>query len=216
MPAAPTHRPRGPRVAGNVSAMDVAAGEPMVGFGGKQAWLAIREPDAALVGALLGLADLGPVSWRTGIDLAYFSDDRVMLTPPLPGAADAAWLLVVGRWLARPHPTLDVEGLSESLDTEVQFFATDRSTQRHRWQRARAGERVRSFDNVGRDGELLDWQGEPDRAERDAGLPATVDDETDLLVEEADLLRIAAAWSLDPTSLDGRPAPGPLRAAAAP
>jgi len=28
--------------------------------------------------------------------------------------------------------------------------------------------------------------------------------------------RVAAAWSVDPTSLDGRPAPGPLTAATAP
>ena len=65
-------------------------GEPMVGFGGKQAWLAVRDADAALTSALLGLRDLGPVSWRTGMDLAYFTDDRVMLTPPLPGHGTAA------------------------------------------------------------------------------------------------------------------------------
>jgi hypothetical protein len=35
-----------------------------------------------------------------------------------------------------------------------------------------------------------------------------------VLIGEVDVLRIAAAWSLDPTTLDGRPAPGPLRAAA--
>ena len=72
---------------------------------------------------------------------------------------------------------------------------------------------VRSVDWLGRDGELLDWRGEPDAAERQVGLPAEVEDETDLVVGEADVLRIAAVWSLDPTTLDGRPAPGPLSAA---
>jgi hypothetical protein len=194
--------------------MDDVPAEAMVGFGGKQAWLAVRDAEPDLVGALLGLQNLGPVPWRTGIDLAYFSDDRVMLTPPLPGAG-GEWSLVVGRWLARPHATLDVEGLSDSLGTEVQFFATDRSIQRHRWQRARDGVLLRSFDYVGRDAELLDWRGEPDAAERAAGLPATADDETDLLVDEADVLRLASAWSLDPSTLDGQTAPGPLRATAA-
>jgi hypothetical protein len=188
----------------------------MVGFGGKQAWLAARDADRELLCALLGLRDLGPVSWRAGIDLAYFTDDRLMLTPPLLGAEDAPWLLVVGRWLARPASTVDVDGLSESLGTEVQYFATDRSTEHHRWQRARDGVLVRSVDFLGRDGEILDWRGDPDGAERDAGLPAAVDEETDLLVGEADVLRIAGAWSLDPTALDGLPAPGPLHAAAAP
>jgi hypothetical protein len=197
----------------------------MVGFGGKQAWLAIRDGSTAaagdsapqaspeLVRSALGLLDLGTVPWRTGIDVAYFTDDRVMLTPLLPGAADSRWLLVVGRWLLRPESSVDVAGLSQWLRTEVQFFATDRSIQRHRWRRAVDGVLMRSFDWLGRDGELLDWRGEPDAAERQVGLPAEVEDETDLVVGEADVLRVAAAWSLDPTTLDGRPAPGPLSAA---
>ncbi len=187
--------------------------EAMVGFGGKQAWLAVRDGDPELIEALLGLKDLGPVPWRTGVDLAHFTDDRVMLTPALPGAGNATWVLVVGRWLARPDAPVDVDGLSESLGTEVQYFATDRSTQRHRWRRCVDGELLRSFDYLGRDGELLDWRGVADAAERAVGLPETVDDETDLLVGEGDVLRLAAAWSVDPTTLDGRPAPGPLRAA---
>jgi len=187
----------------------------MVGFGGKQAWLAVRNGQPDSVRAGLGLHDLGTVPWRTGIDLAHFTDDRVMLTPALPGAADAAWLLVVGRWLALPGSNVDIIGLSESLGTEVQYFATDRSEQRHRWRRARDGVLLRSFYWLGREGELLDWRGDPDDAERQAGLPAEVDDESEVLVGEADVLRVAAAWSLDPTTLDGRPAPGPLRAAAA-
>jgi hypothetical protein len=186
----------------------------MVGFGGKQAWLAVRDGEPELVTALLGLTDLGTVSWRMGIDLAYFTDDRVMLTPPLPGAGGSLWLLVVGRWLATQESTVDVESLSESLATEVQYFATDRSAQRHRWRRARDGVLLRSFDLLAADGRVVDWHGDPDEAEAAAGLPAAVDEDTDVLVDEADVLRVAGAWSIDPTTLNGRPAPGPLRAAA--
>jgi hypothetical protein len=191
-----------------------ASGGLMVGFGGKQAWLAVRGGEPGPVCAGLKLHDLGPVPWRTGIDLAYFTDDRVMLTPPLPGAADALWLLVVGRWLARPGANVDILGLSATLGTEIQFFATDRSNQHHRWRRVQDGMLLRSFDWLGRDGELLDWRGDPDDAERQVGLPAEVDEDDAVLVGEADVLRIAAAWSLDPTTLEGRPAPGPLLAAA--
>ena len=35
------------------------------------------------------------------------------------------------------------------------------------------------------------------------------------LVGEKDVLAVAAAWSIDPTTLTGRPAPGPLRLGAA-
>src|SRR3712207_5549749 len=79
----------------------------MVGFGGKQAWLAVRDTAAAAVLDALGLRDLGEVPWREGVDLAYLTDDRVVLTPPLAGAGGAAWTLAaggprssLGRWRA--------------------------------------------------------------------------------------------------------------------
>jgi len=190
----------------------------MVGFGAKQAWLAIRDGDAELVGAVLGLRDLGPLSWRAGVDLSYLTDDRVLLTPPLPGADGADWLLVAGRWLVQTSSTLDVATLSDLLATEVQYFATHRVVELHQWQRARDGELLRSFAYLGETGEVTDWRGEPDPVELAIGLPAVLDDndETDVLVGEADVMRVAAVWSVDPVRLDGLPAPGPLRAAAVP
>jgi hypothetical protein len=226
---------------GNVAGM--ATGEsgpsPMLGFGPKQAWLAVRDGDPELTMAVLGLRDLGPVAWRTGIDLVHLRDDRVILTPPLPGADGSSWLLVVGRWLAKS--TVDTEGLSEILGTDVQYFATHRVTEWHRWQRSRDGRLVRSFEYLGESGEVLDWRGDPDPAERTVGLPATFepasgsadaeagdeaprnilvesDEELDgmaVIVGEDDVFFVAGAWSVDPTTLDGRPAEGPLRAAAA-
>jgi hypothetical protein len=191
--------------------------DAMVGFGGKQAWLAVRDGDPAKVLDELGLEDLGEVPWRDGIDLAYLTDDRVAVTPPLPGARGTSWVLAVGRWLLRPATAVDVTGLSARLHTEVQFFATHRVTELHRWQRAADGELIRAFGYVGQTGQVTSWHGDPDAAERDAGLPAAFDgdDETTVLVSEQDLLKVANAWSLDPTTLDGRPAPGPLRIGAA-
>ena len=183
----------------------------MVGFGGKQGWLAVRDGEPGAVLAPLGLRDLGEVPWRDGVDLAHLTDDRVAVTPPLPGARDTGWVLVVGRWLLRPDVSVDVVGLSEELHTEVQFFATHRVTELHRWQRAVDGELVRAFGYVGQTGEVTSWHGEPDPAEREAGLPGVFDEESTVLVAEKDVLRVADAWSIDPTSLTGRPAPGPLR-----
>lgn len=199
----------------------------MVGFGPKQAWLAVRDGEAEPVAEALGLRDLGPVPWRSGVDLAYLTDDRLVLTPLLPGVGGAPWLLVAGRWLLlhADHP-VDVGALSATLGTEVQFFATYRVGELHRWARARDGRLVRSFGFRGEDGEVTDWQGEPDGAETAMGLPAEAPDGiagagtgagwSEILVSEHDVMRLAGAWSVDPTSLDGRPAPGPLRAAAAP
>ena len=198
----------------------------MVGFGPKQAWLAVREGEAEPVAAALGLRDLGPVPWRSGIDLAYLTDDRLVLTPRLPGADGARWLLVAGRWLLlQADRPVDVAVLSATLGTEVQFFATYRVGELHRWARARDGRLVRSFGFRGEDGEVTDWQGAPDAVEAAMGLPAqepapdgpggaAVGGGPEILVSEHDVMRVAAAWSIDPTSLESRPAPGPLRAAA--
>ena len=186
----------------------------MVGFGGKQAWLAVRDGDPGAVLAALGLRDLGEVPWRDGIDVAYLTDDRVAVTPRLPGAG-GDWVLAVGRWLLRPDTGVDVTVLSDELHTEVQFFATHRVTELHRWQRAVDGKLIRAFGYVGQTGDVTSWHGDPDEAERAAGLPAAFDDEATVLVAEQDVLRVAHAWSIDPTGLDARPAPGPLRIGAA-
>lgn len=186
----------------------------MVGFGGKQAWLAVRDADPTVVLTALGLRDLGPVPWRDGLDLAHFTDDRVVLTPPLSGAGDADWVLVAGRWLLRPGTAVDLPELSGRLGTEVQFFATHRVTELHRWQRAVDGVLVRAFGYVGQLGEVTTWHGEPQGVEVEIGLSPVLAPDTDVLVSESDVLRVARSWSLDPTSLAGLPAPGALRAAA--
>jgi hypothetical protein len=184
--------------------------EQMVGFGGKQAWLAVRGADPAGVIAALGLRDLGTVPWRDGIDLAHLTDDRVAVTPPIDG-----WVLATGRYLMRPDRPVDVIALSAALHTEVQFFATHRVTESHRWQRAADGELIRTFGYVGQTGEVTSWHGEPGPVEREAGLPAELDEDTTVLVNENDVLRVAAAWSVDPSTLSGRAAPGPLHLGAA-
>lgn len=189
--------------------------QAMVGFGRKQAWLAVLDGDPAGVEEALGLRDLGPVPWREGTDLSYLTDDRVLLTPPLRGAGAGHWVLVAGRWLMRPHARPDVAALSAMLDTEVQFFTTYRVTELHRWERASNGVLTRAFEYLGETGEVTNWYGDPDPVERSLGLPPTLAGDASILVDEADVLRVAAAWSVDPTTLDGRPAAGPLRASAA-
>jgi hypothetical protein len=213
---------------GNVAAMSVegangAGKDPdndnrdsMVGFGPKQAWLAVRNAHPEQLTQSMGLRDLGEVSWRNGVDLAYLTDDRLALTPAMPGAGDSEWVLITGRWLLMATSTVDILELSATLDTEVQSFASYRVGEAHRWQRAVSGILVRSFAYVGERGEITQWRGDPDDTELAIGLPATVDPDSDVLVSEADVMRVAGAWSVDPSALDGQPAPGPLRMATAP
>ena len=186
----------------------------MVGFGPKQAWLAVREADPRGVADALRVRDLGAVSWRHGIDLAYLTDDRLIMTPPLTGAAGVGWTLVAGRWLLRPDAPVDLEVLSARLGTEVQFFASYRVGENHRWGRAANGSLLRAFGYLGETGEVTVWQGEPDEAELTIGLPPSPGPDADVLVSEHDVMRLARTWSVDPTTLDNGPAPGPLRAVA--
>jgi hypothetical protein len=188
----------------------------MVGFGYKNAWWAVRDIEPQKVIAALGLRDLGPVPWRTAVDLAYLSDERLLVTPPLPGAADAHWVIVAGRWLLVGTAPVAATRLSALLNTEVQAFATHRVVELHSWQRAAGGVLVRAFRYVGESGEVEDWRGEPDPVELSVGLPPTIEKDATILVDEHDVMRVAAGWSVDPTILDGRPAPGMPRVAAAP
>lgn len=143
------------------------------------AWLAVRDRDPT---AALGLTELGETDWRSGVDLAYFTDDRVIVTPPVDG-----WVLVLGMALMRDRP--DVTGLSAALATEVQFFSSHRGLQVYRWQRAREGDLLRSF--AAADGEIAEL-GEASDLERSFGE----------LVDDGDVHRVAAQWSVDPGTLN--------------
>jgi hypothetical protein len=185
----------------------------MVGFGYKQAWLAVRGAGQAEVLDGLGAMPLGELPWRAGIDQAYITDDVVVATPPLPGAGAEPWVLVPGRWLLLREELYDIAALSAKLGREVQLFATYRVTELHHWERAVDGVGVRAFRYVGTSGEVTDWRGDPDATELAIGLPPVLDPEGDVLVDEADVLRVAAAWSIRPPDLEGRAATGPLVAA---
>lgn len=176
------------------------------------------EPGAVLIA--LGLRDLGAVSWRAAVDLAYLTDDRLLLTPPVPGVG-GRWVLLAGRWLLRPQSTMDSEDgptrpdpaeLSDRLGTEVQRLSTYRSGELHGWERAVDGLLTRAFAYAGQT--VTRWMGPPDAVERAAGLPPTLDDPDDLLIGERDVLRVAAGWSVDPSRLPGLTIPGHPRAAA--
>lgn len=185
----------------------------MVGFGRKQAWLAVRDGSRDDVLAALGAQSVGTMPWRAGLDRAYTNDDLIVVTPPVAGVGGTRWTLACGRWLLANEEWIDVGRLSATLAREVQFFATYRVSELHRWERAVGGTIIRSFRYVGETGEVTDWRGDPDASELEIGLPRALDLGTDVLVSEDDVMRLAAMWSVDPTALDGLPAAGPLTAA---
>lgn len=195
----------------------------MAGFGYKTGWLAVRDGGLSDVLKVLGGRIVEVVAWQEGVGRAYGEADIVVATPLLTGADGGAWLLVAGRWVASNRDSTDVAALSAVLGCEVQRFVTHRVVDLHSWERAVRGTSVRSFEYVGESGEVTRWHGDPDEVEFAVGLPATFDIERDsgsknpgLVVDERDVMRVAAAWSLDPTTLEGRPATASLTVARLP
>ena len=195
----------------------------MVGFGYKMVWIAVRAGEAEAILDALGRSEPRTVDWPEGVRAVYQDHGAVALTPPLPGGT--TWTLAIGH----PLSTVDLCELSRRLDREVQRFGTHRVVEWHRWERAVSGRLVRLFEYVGDHGEVTEWEGEPDEVERAVGLPqvwpivegATIEpgaavEPPDGSVNEMDLMRVAGEWSVDPTGLDGLPAPGPLTLTRAP
>jgi hypothetical protein len=105
-------------------------------------------------------------------------------------------------------------GLAGGEQREAQYFATHRVVESHTWARAVRGRLVRGYGWVGERGETLWDEGEQTPEERDLGFrffdeqspEASQEDywaRQDLRYpDEECVLRLAGAWSLDPTALE--------------
>lgn len=198
--------PQAPRAA--------ASGRPPnmpVGFGRKCMWLAVRGTDLQAVVVELALTECRPASWSEGVAAGYDgTKSTVFVTPPLDG-----WVLVMGTREPSPDPGL-LERLSIRFG-EVQHFATHRGASAGGWSRAIGGNVQRRVEFG--DGVLIVAKGPLSEIEQELGLregtqvedrSASDDSEASdeqLFLDEEEVLRVAGAWSLDPTTLDSRDEP---------
>lgn len=171
---------------------------PPEAFGYKMSWLAVRSDDANAVLEALALKKPRAASWQAGIKAAY--DGAAFVSPVVRG-----WVLVVAPHLPEPNAAPGQQALLELLRRlsqrfgETHFYASHRGVSYAAWARAKAGQVERAFSFVP---EMeRPWQlGEADAAEQALDLPAR-----DFFADEDDVVRLAAAWSLDPTVLDREP-----------
>jgi hypothetical protein len=177
-------------------------------FGYKVAWLALRTTDTRGAAAAIGLRDIRPANWGEGIPGAY--GPAVFVTPPL-----SYWTLAVGFSLFHSGvPAPVVKPLLERLSRhfgEAHYFATHRVVESHTWARAVRGRLVRGYGWVGDRGETVWDEGEQTPEERDLcfrffderSSEASQDGywaRKDLrFPDEESVMRLAGAWSLDPT-----------------
>ncbi|WP_290857292.1 hypothetical protein [Hamadaea sp.] len=148
----------------------------------------------------------------TGVDLAY--SEGVYVASPIPG-----WTIAHSR-LDLPLSAYDqgfvewLGDLSRSLG-EVQFFASERTVEYHAWALAREGEVLRAYCYVGEQGEIPLFVGDAtaDEVRIGKGVLGPIPDSADWSDEDADawfattpaegdVMQVAAAWSLDPSTLD--------------
>jgi hypothetical protein len=214
-----------PRLADGRIRFEIKPDRPRA-FGYKMAWLAIRTRDGAKIAEILDLAPV-PCNWNSGLGTVYddrLGENHVFVTAPVDG-----WTFVVG--LCLPHPTSRAfvdkwTPLLVQLGSrfpEVQYFFTYPPIDFFAWARIVEGKLVRAF-AIGDQGILLS-RGKPTREERRLGLKLfemrgvkgrTGDAGGELVLHptEDHVMRLAQAWSLDPTRLDASSAEPALGAVA--
>ena len=192
-----------------------AAPDTPCAFGPDMAWLAIRSADPMTVMGALGIASADASNWNSGLGTIYdptLGQRRVFISAPVDG-----WIFVVSSALPHPHggafldkSTPFLTELSERLG-EVQYFASFPDVDVFAWARLASGRFIRAF-AVGDEGVLWN-RGRTTREERTLGLKLFElrgvrgrrgDAGGELLMHPTPehVMRLAGAWSLNPTLLD--------------
>jgi hypothetical protein len=168
-----------------------------VPFGYKCAWLAIKTEDPQAVTEALGLQNVRKSEWEKGVTAAYGGE--VFVTPPIK-----RWVLAASFSLPEIVDKTRPDQLSPLVKTlgkkfvEVQYFGTHRVVEYHGWLRATKGEIVRRYAYLGERGETLCDEGK--RTEEETKLGLIYNDSK--FPNEQHVMELAAAWSIDPSSLD--------------
>lgn len=191
-----------------------AAEDSPVGFGYKCMWLAIKTDQQTRVANLIGVQDPRICNWKSGIGNAY--RQSIFITPVIDG-----WTLAAGHGLPHGDTIETIEVLKNLLNKlsaefgEAQFFCTHRVLEYHCWMKSTNGKIDRVYSYLGERAQNVVISGEPTDIENSYQLIDTFSEDAqhddywereDLTYPDEDtVMEIAAAWSIDPTTLDERP-----------
>lgn len=208
-----------PRLAERRVVFDVKPDRPC-GFGSDMAWIAVKASDPMAVMRAAGIARAEPSNWDSGVGTIYdplLGQRRVFVSAPVDG-----WIFIAGSALPHPHGGAFVDkstpfltGLSEQLG-DVQYFASFPEIDLFAWAKLSQGRLIRAF-AVSDEGALWN-RGRTTREERTLGLKLFElrgvrgrkgDAGGELLMHptEEHVMRLAGAWSVNPTLLDSAKAP---------
>ena len=180
------------------SAQAAAPPNHPVRFGYKITWYAAKSCAPEKVIAALRLSDPKPSSWAAALhamDGNDFDARHTVLVAPLDG-----WTFAIGDKLAgstevaQETPLGPLRALSKACG-EAQLYGSDRDFDWYLWSRAVNGKVVRAYEYTSSNGETLHDLGERTREEQGVNLIAPT---------EADVVKIAGRWSVDPTKIDER------------
>lgn len=170
-------------------------------------WLAIRSQNPQVIQTALGVQHARACSWSDALAAPF--EPRLFISPPVNG-----WIVVMGCDLPDPADDIDdcykfLADLSHKLG-EVQFFARNRAVSHHGWVRVNAGKVLRAYVWTG---ETMWNQGPITDAEKELKLRClTYTEGTEVLgyagrevlsLNTERVIRLAAAWSIDPTAVEG-------------
>jgi len=185
---------------------EIASAPSSAIFDAPTRWLAVRTHNPQLVQDALGVKNPRVCSWSDALATPF--EPRLFISPAVRG-----WVLFMGCDL--PDPTDDIDQcflfltrLSHKLG-EVHFFARNRAVSHHGWARLDGGRVVRAYVWAG---ETLWKQGTVTEGERDLKVRClTYIETTDILgllerealaLNTEKVVRLAAAWSIDPTNVE--------------
>jgi hypothetical protein len=170
------------------------------GFGIKRTWLAVRNSTVEQVAATIGLTGATPTGWDEGVRAAS-QGNQAFVSPPAGG-----WIFVVNA--VRGFDGSSVAHLSARLGTKVQYFGNHRVADYAEWALAVDGQLVRHVYRSGTT-ECCEETGPPTPVEIELGFVAT--EPGCMWPDQDDVMRVAAAWSIDPNALgviESSPGPG--------
>lgn len=169
-------------------------------------WLAVRGSDPHEIETALGVQHARACTWGDAIAAPF--EPRLFISPPVRG-----WIVVMGCDLPDPSDDIDecfkfLTGLSQRLG-EVHFFARNRAVSHHGWARLDQGRVLRAYAWAG---ETLWNQGQVTSAERQLQMRCLDYVQSaeslglagrEVLAANTDkVVRLAAAWSIDPTAVE--------------
>lgn len=176
---------------------DILMPEKPKAFGYKVAWLAVPNMGSAEVLKALGLRDIAPANWTSGLTEAYKSSDTLFVTPNLNG-----WTLVVGRALWKKidiNQPIEKNGWLQKLADsfrEVFYFTTMSDLGNNGWFYIKNGLLVRAYGYSGELGEVM-WNFGQQSQEEHKLIQGFSMGKTKVVPTEKDVLTLAAAWSVD-------------------